>query len=84
MPLQNPTMYKTVYLTSYSSTIYGVISRYWRVGRDGSMYYDRSETVFLPNAPMEQEGSPEESLVRRKAQAPKDESPPVRKVILPT
>jgi hypothetical protein len=77
-------MYKTVFLTSYSSTIYGVISRYWRAGKDGSMYLDRLETFILPNAPMEQEGSPEESLARRKARAPKDESPPVKKVILPT
>jgi hypothetical protein len=77
-------MYKTVFLTSYGSTIYGVVSKYWRVGRDGSLYLDSTETVILPSAPMEQEGLPEESLVKRKAQAPRDESPPVKKVILPT
>jgi len=77
-------MYKTVFLTSYNSTIYGVISRYWRVGRDGSLYLDNIETVVLPSAPMEQEGLPEESFVKRKVQPPKNESLLVKKVVLPT
>jgi len=77
-------MHKTVFLTSYSSTIYGVVTRYWRVERDGSLRLYGTETVILPSAPMEQEGLPEEGLVKRRAQAPKDESPPLKKVTLPT
>jgi len=84
MLLPDRTMYKTVFLTSYSSTVYGVITRHWRVRKDGSVYLDSTETFILPSAPMEQEGFPEESLVRKKTQAPKNESPPIRKVILPT
>jgi len=82
--LPDRTMYKTVFLTSYNPTIYGIVSRHWVVGKDGSMYYDRSETVLLPTAPEEQGGSPEESLLRGRAQAPSEESAPVRKVSLPT
>jgi hypothetical protein len=77
-------MYKTVFLTSYNNTIYGIISRHWRIGKDGSMYYDRSETVLLPTAPAEQEAYPEGSFLRGRAQAPSEESAPIKKVSLPT
>ena len=84
MSLPDRTIYKTVFLTSYNPTIFGIISRHWRIGKDGTMNYDRSETVLLPTAPEEQGGSPEGGLLGGRAQAPSEESAPIRKVSLPT
>jgi len=71
--MEELTVYKTAYITTFNSTVYGIVSRYWRRTKDG-LVYEGSETVLLSPEDVQAQRRFEESVpFGRRAQAPVSE-----------